>query len=152
MKPCPKCQKVLQLEDFHKNSRRKDGLETNCKTCMNAYKTAHARNPKSQLKRTLYRMSNRERQAELNKAYRERHPERVNEIQRRYRQNNRLKYLARTTLGNAIRDGKLFKLPCHVCGAKKTEAHHHDYTKPLTVTWLCKRHHEELHTITKPTP
>ncbi len=41
---------------------------------------------------------------------------------------------------------KLPRQPCEVCGAEKTEAHHDDYTKPLDVRWLCKRHHSDLHT------
>jgi hypothetical protein len=34
-------------------------------------------------------------------------------------------------------------LPCSVCGAEPTEAHHQDYAKPLDVQWLCKSHHHE---------
>lgn len=40
----------------------------------------------------------------------------------------------------------LDRKPCEVCGATKVEAHHDDYTKPLDVRWLCKRHHAEVHT------
>lgn len=43
---------------------------------------------------------------------------------------------------------KLERKPCEVCGAEKAEAHHEDYTKPLDVNWLCKRHHAERHTET----
>jgi hypothetical protein len=40
----------------------------------------------------------------------------------------------------------LERQPCEVCGAAKVEAHHPDYSKPLEVQWLCKRHHAEVHT------
>jgi hypothetical protein len=30
--------------------------------------------------------------------------------------------------------------PCKVCG-DKAQAHHHDYSKPLEVEWLCQKHH-----------
>lgn len=40
----------------------------------------------------------------------------------------------------------LERKPCEVCGAAKAEAHHDDYSKPLDVRWLCKRHHAEVHT------
>lgn len=50
----------------------------------------------------------------------------------------------------AVKRGKLEKLPCQVCGALEVEAHHHDYSKPLEVTWLCSRHHKELHDAAKP--
>jgi hypothetical protein len=39
----------------------------------------------------------------------------------------------------------LARQPCSVCGAMKVEAHHTDYSKPLEVVWLCKKHHAEAH-------
>ncbi len=45
----------------------------------------------------------------------------------------------------AIRDGRLKRQPCQVCGAENTEAHHPDYSKPLEVIWLCVPHHGAEH-------
>jgi hypothetical protein len=47
---------------------------------------------------------------------------------------------------NALRSGKLVKGPCEVGGdcAGRIEAHHDDYARPLTVRWVCKRHHRGL--------
>lgn len=37
-------------------------------------------------------------------------------------------------------------MPCEVCGTtEKVERHHHDYSKPLEITFLCRAHHHELH-------
>lgn len=58
-----------------------------------------------------------------------------------YRERNRVRRLAR----NAIRLGILVCEPCRVCGIEKVQAHHPDYTKPLTVQWLCTKHHAALH-------
>lgn len=44
----------------------------------------------------------------------------------------------------AVRNGSLKKKPCEVCGINKVDAHHDDYSKPLDVRWLCKKHHSEL--------
>lgn len=57
------------------------------------------------------------------------------------------KYKARYTLRNAIVDGKVLKpKTCSLCNsAKRIQAHHHDYSKPLDVVWLCYTHHKELH-------
>lgn len=55
------------------------------------------------------------------------------------------KYKARTALSNAVRDGLVTKGTCMVCGCTKVEGHHHDYSKPLHVEWLCKQHHTERH-------
>lgn len=46
-----------------------------------------------------------------------------------------------------VKRGKIKKTPCVVCGDEKSEAHHTDYTKPLDVTWLCRKHHLELHAM-----
>ena len=42
------------------------------------------------------------------------------------------------------RRGKLVPKPCEVCGGL-AEKHHDDYDKPLSVRWLCRYHHRELH-------
>ena len=56
------------------------------------------------------------------------------------------KYKAETMVGNAIRDKKLFKEPCEVCGTEeRLHAHHDDYLKPLNVRWLCASHHRQWH-------
>ena len=55
------------------------------------------------------------------------------------------KYKARYLTGYAIKKGSLKKKPCKVCKNKKVEAHHEDYSKPLDVMWLCRKHHTEIH-------
>lgn len=57
----------------------------------------------------------------------------------------RFKKYVRTFTYRAIRDGVLIRKPCEVCGAKKVDAHHDDYERPLSVRWLCRRHHNQHH-------
>jgi hypothetical protein len=45
---------------------------------------------------------------------------------------------------NAKKRGILIQLPCCYCGSEKTEAHHPDYSKPLDVVWLCRKHHRMI--------
>jgi hypothetical protein len=47
-------------------------------------------------------------------------------------------------VNNAVRDGRLKKHPCWVCG-NKAHAHHPDYSQPLDVVWLCPAHHKAAH-------
>jgi len=59
---------------------------------------------------------------------------------------NKIKRKAHLAVQVAIESGKLTKLPCEICGVEgKNEAHHSDYTKPLSVKWLCRKHHIEQH-------
>lgn len=51
---------------------------------------------------------------------------------------------ARSDLNHYMRDKKLERQPCEVCG-QKAEAHHDDYDKPLDVRWLCFNHHRAHH-------
>lgn len=58
-------------------------------------------------------------------------------------------------VGNAIRDVRLIRQPCRVCGTtKQIEAHHPDYSKPLDVEWYCRLHHRtvahgDIYTVAK---
>ena len=45
----------------------------------------------------------------------------------------------------AIRLGKLKREPCEVCGKKKVDAHHIDYSRPFDIKWLCRDHHAKEH-------
>lgn len=65
--------------------------------------------------------------------------------QQRWRKRNPRSYLAHLTVQNAMRLGLLERQPCEVCGDPKSEAHHHDYDRPLDVTWLCRAHHRAVH-------
>jgi hypothetical protein len=62
-----------------------------------------------------------------------------------YRRNNPEKIAAKQAVAYAIRTGKLIKKPCEVCGSKKSQAHHTDYSKQLVVKWLCALHHKARH-------
>jgi hypothetical protein len=60
-------------------------------------------------------------------------------------------YRAHTAVGNALRDGKLVKGPCAVCGTTEDiHGHHADYSRPLDVTWLCALHHHRMHAAEGP--
>ncbi len=64
---------------------------------------------------------------------------------RAWKEANPEKYRAQTLVNNSLRDGKLVRQPCVVCGDTQVHGHHEDYSKPLDVTWLCHLHHMEVH-------
>jgi hypothetical protein len=52
---------------------------------------------------------------------------------------------AHLEVNKAIKRGDLIPQPCEKCGKTPTDAHHPDYSKPLSVEWLCRSHHRAVH-------
>lgn len=66
-------------------------------------------------------------------------------VNKRQKEKYPIRRAARIAVGNAIARGGLIRLPCEKCGEVKVHAHHDDYSKPLSVRWLCVVHHREHH-------
>lgn len=117
MKICKKCGAELPLTSFYTHKQMADGHLSFCKDCVRTRVLAH-----------------RSLNLEMIRAY---------DRSRGYRVYDRNKERARQLVYNAVRRGELQKQPCW-CGAPG-EAHHHDYSRPLDVDWLCKTHHGMEH-------
>ena len=134
-KTCFKCGAERPLTDFYKHPQMPDGRVNKCKEC-NKRDVRNNRKKKVEYYRDYDKKRSKEEDrkrhlSENCKKMRERYPE---------------KYKARTILGNAVRDGKMKRLPCEVCGSTdRIHGHHEDYNFPLTVRWLCAVHHKEVH-------
>lgn len=129
-KICKNCGISKDIHDFYKCKKMKDGHFNSCKEC---YKKSVLKNRVAHIE--YYREYDRRRGNRQTKEY-------LSE----YRKKFPLKYKATRMVSNAIRDKKLFKMPCEICGAdKRTHAHHDDYSKPLNVRWLCAAHHRQWH-------
>jgi hypothetical protein len=68
--------------------------------------------------------------------------------------NVHMKNHAATEVSRALKNGELIPEPCYECTkngiescAEDTEAHHCDYSRPLEVVWLCKKHHRAAHGV-----
>lgn len=68
---------------------------------------------------------------------------RKREAARRYaaKPESRVKIQARNKIKHLCRVGKVKRGDCERCGAANAHAHHHDYSKPLDVSWLCSTCH-----------
>lgn len=97
-----------------------------------------------------HRLENADRVREYDRS-RSANPERVAARRASYAREKEMfpeKIAARYAVSNALRDGRTKKLPCAFCGKDKgLEAHHHDYAKPLDVTWLCRPCHRRFHAL-----
>lgn len=70
--------------------------------------------------------------------------EKIYQAAKNARKKYRKKHNARKMLNHYIKLGKIQKEACY-CGETKVDGHHTDYTKPLEVIWLCRKHHALLH-------
>ncbi len=131
-KTCPCCGAVKQLSEFQVRRASADGLTAACKACLSARDKRRANNPNRVAAREVYRKT---------EAFRVSH----NAASKKYATATRVRRKAQVALNNAIRDGRLTKQPCHICGELEVEGHHPDYSAPLDVVWLCTKHHAQLH-------
>ena len=151
MKRCMKCGIEKELDAYYKHPAMADGHLNKCKECT---KTDVRKN----------REENKDHYVEFEKK-RAMAPHRV-EMRKKYLQTDagkkakargiksyhgryHFKYVAHNLTYNAIRNGKLIRLPCEECGNEKSQAHHDDYSKPLSVRWLCTTHHRAWHRTNK---
>ena len=56
----------------------------------------------------------------------------------------RKKANARSYANVYLKRGIIKKQPCYICGSP-AQMHHEDYSKPLEIIWICRKHHLELH-------
>lgn len=166
-KRCSKCGAVKPLEQFSKRSgHHNHGLQYWCKTCFSVHdkhyhqsprgrearRTARARYQRSTVgKATRARYARTPRAREVHRAANARYNASSDgrvararyDRHRHYRFPERIKAIE--VVNNAVRDGRLVREACEVCGAQPAEAHHDDYSKPLHVRWLCPLCHKGLH-------
>lgn len=134
-KRCFKCLCMKPIDDFYKHSQMADGHLNKCKECAKRDVSAH-------------RIENIERIRQYDKK-RASMPHRIalrREIVKKYVGHFPSRKKANTAVNNAIRDGRLNRQPCWVCG-NKAVAHHADYDRPLDVVWLCQSHHKQAHAL-----
>lgn len=98
-----------------------------------------------------WRVENRDRCNSNRRKWRLEHKENTRAHVKRFKDKYREKYNAGRKLLRAIVSGKIVKPSCcSQCGnsSRPIHGHHHDYTRPLDVEWLCvdchiARHAEE---------
>lgn len=86
-----------------------------------------------------------DRNREHSRRYRLKYPKRHRQAVESWKKKNHTKTASHSLVHRAIKDGRLVKQPCEICGNVDVEAHHDDYSQPLSIRWLCKKHHGEQH-------
>ena len=133
-KSCSKCGEVKPLEDFHVKKRATCGRTPRCKTCTAEDKLVYRGNQV---------VSDSTRARKEKKDY----PDKVRARKNRWAHANREKKSAHMRVYLAIKSGLVLKPD--TCSRCKTpgdlEGHHEDYSRPLTVEWLCRTCHARVH-------
>lgn len=133
-KRCFKCLEIKPLSAYYKHKQMGDGHLNKCKECtkkdvseryskdfdkVRAYEVKRSKSPERRKNSIIYQRTRRLKDPQKDKA--------------------------RNAVNNAIRDKRLMRQPCVKCGEPKSQAHHHDYSKPLDVIWLCFKCHRLEH-------
>jgi len=134
-KVCFKCGVDKDISEYYKHPQMGDGTLNKCKCC-------------AKLDTRKYREDNTEKVRSYDRI-RGKIPKRIAENSERmikYKETFPQRCLAVKMLGNAVRDGRIVKKDCAICGtSERIEGHHFDYYKPLEVIWLCSAHHSAVH-------
>lgn len=153
-KMCFKCGVDKALTEFYRHPQMADGHLNKCKEC-------NKRDVReNRAKRVDYYRAYDKKRFQDDPRVRDRHlryaatPEGKKALQRAkafWQKRNPEKRAAHVILGNAVKSGKIKKpRKCSKCGLvpdkkRHIHAHHHDYTKPLDVEWICVWCHIEEH-------
>lgn len=132
-KVCFKCGVLQDITEFYSHPHMADGHLNKCKSCTK--RGVRERYSLTRAERSAYEQE-RNQQLARRLAKREYH--------KKHNLRNPEKYRARTAIKNAVRDGRATRQPCVQCGNPKSQAHHHDYSKPLDVVWMCFKCHREV--------
>ncbi len=149
-KKCFKCGDAKARTEFYRHPQMVDGLLGKCKECTKMDARTHRdANLGKILKYDRNRPNATARKADARRRYRERisTPEgRAREwaAKKKYAIGDRR--ACHIIVCNAIRDGRLKRMPCERCQAEEhIHAHHENYTKPMDVIWLCRPCHGKRH-------
>lgn len=145
-KRCFRCSQTKPLSAFYKHAQMSDGRLNKCIECTKSDAREHRlRNLEKVRQYDRKRGGNPDRVA-ARKAYATTLEGKLAAARSRkaWIVVNAYKVKAANAVSNALRDGRLTRQPCFVCGAP-AQAHHPDYSAPLAVSWLCAKHHSQLH-------
>ena len=134
---CSTCKDFMPKEKFYGNKRTVLGITSECKRC---HTQTNMRTRNKERARDYNRNNARKLRAENIEKFRQR--------ERKYFHVKDEKYFARMELRNAVISGKVTKPTCcSECGISmaRLNGHHHDYTLPLEVMWLCYECHGKKH-------
>lgn len=151
MKTCKECGIEKPLTEYYTHNAMADGFLNKCRDCVKSRASKHRNENIEQAREYDKKRNMLSHRVAARKEYLKTDAGKKAKAKtiQNYRERHTKRYYAQTALNNALRDGKIMKLNCFVCG-NDAEAHHPDYDRPLDVVWLCKPHHKEAHNSSVP--
>ena len=154
MKVCRECNQEKPLTEFYKHAKMADGHLNKCIECVKKRVSKHREANLEKIRAYDKKRGNLPHRIKARQEYTKTEAgkqarKKANAVQKkRYP----MAYAAYVITSNAVRDGNLIQAKnCSVCNStEKIEGHHDDYTKPLSIRWLCNKCHHEWHRHNKP--
>ena len=146
MKTCPQCKTAKPLSEFNRNRCKPDGHAYECRLC-------HRKRCKGGHYQRKYYYTHLDKEK---LRFKKRWSDPENRRQHRARVKGTPQGLARVALRNAVQAGSIVKPNfCERCNTvlakSRIHGHHHDYTQPFNVQWLCSACHAVVHHALKAT-
>lgn len=146
MKNCSVCKVFKNLTEYYKGYAK-------CKSCCYEVRKAYRKTEAGKAARKKEAINARISGKKQERQNRYELTDKGKEVSKRYESKRystskgKARLAAKNAVRYAVKVGKLFKLPCFICGDIVSEAHHSSYDKDmkLVVTWLCSTHHNEIH-------
>jgi hypothetical protein len=174
MKTCRECEYEKPLSEYYQHPQMKDGHLNKCKSCVKNRVKRYGETPELARKDVREKRSlpvavcqkcgiqfafikkkeaprkfcSRKCSAQYIKGVEA--PKRKSQNKLRYVHKFPEKQSAHDAVKYALKQGRIIKQPCEICGTESNvQAHHDDYSKPLDIRWLCQRHHADHHRLLK---
>ena len=131
---CPSCGevKIHNIINFKPAKDMRCGLTNICRTCKQGIDREYSR-------------KYREKNPEWKKFDNKRNEHLIRKLVKEYYYKYPIRVRALIEFRRALKNGKIKRFPCKVCGEEKVHGHHEDYNKPLKIIWLCSKHHRRVH-------
>jgi hypothetical protein len=159
LRQCRECKAIKDITLFVTRKGGKDPYRNTCKRCSNlrartqsSYGVSYHRNKDKVINDIQqYQKEHHDEYVEYWRAYNHANKEKRSQRQRRYGKVHKHKILAQRHLRYMQKKG-MAAPPltwCQLCGRRikhsRVVAHHADYSQPLSVIYLCTKHHSEIH-------
>jgi hypothetical protein len=151
MKTCRECGIKKPLSEYYAHSEMADGYLNKCKICVKIRVSKHREINLDRIKEYDRKRGMNPERVKARKEYQKTDAGKIAKKRalNSYKIKHSERHYARNAINNALRDGRIEKMPCLICGDEKVEGHHPDYSRPLDVVWLCNKHHRETHNLTR---